>query len=182
MEEDPPSSASTFLALSMSFFESLFTILLSDPIRPLPRLRIPSVDSVVSSGVGTGLLRGGLLGRSGLVADWFESALVGLGGGGLLGGVSFVDLRPPFESAATGSGLSALLSSFTVAAVASVLSGVAILLILLRTLASGVKLLILLGGGGLGLGVLMTTSPAPSALGLVGVPGCADEVIVASAF
>lgn len=168
-EEDFLSSVPFFLALSMSFFESLFTIFFNDPIRPLPRLWTPSVDSngccVVLSAVGRGLL-----GRSGLVADWFDRPLVGLGGGGLLGGVIFVDLLPLPVPAATATG-SVFLSSFAIAAVASVLSGISIFLIRLRTLASGVKLLILLGGAGLGLGVLMTTGSAPSPPGLVAASG-----------
>lgn len=72
----------------------------------------------------------------------------GLGGGGLLGGVSLEDFCL----------VGILLESS--AATASTLS---FLIILLRTCATGVKLLILLGSGGLGFGVLVSAGSALSA-------------------
>lgn len=148
--------ASTFLALSpvTSFFESLFTILFSDPMRPLPLVRTTSVGS-------DGFLmvpEGGLLGLSGFTAadwfeivivllglsgfaaaDWFELVLVGLGGGGLLGGGIFEEFwRVSMFCDSTG-------------------GSVFFRMILLRTCATGVKLLILFGRGGLGFGVLLAT-------------------------
>lgn len=68
----------------------------------------------------------------------------GLGGGGLLGGVSLEDF--------------CLVGILTESA-----STLSFLIILLRTCATGVKLLILLGSGGLGFGVLVSAGPALSA-------------------
>lgn len=69
--------------------------------------------------------------------------MVGLGGGGLLGGVSFVDV---------------FLAGLSTSATGSIPA-----LTLLRTCATGVRLLILLGRSGLGFGVLLPDGPAFSA-------------------
>lgn len=123
---------------------------------------------------------GFLLGLSGFAAGGLEIDPFGLGGGGLFGGVSLEeDLGPVglLSDSATGSTLS-------------------FLMILLRTCGSGVKLLILIGGGGFGFGVLVWTGPALSVservgvgapTGLEGVLGCSPKPTpgergVASAF
>jgi hypothetical protein len=175
----------------MSFFESLFTIFFSDPIKPLPLLWTPSVGgSDGSCLLATG---GGLLGLSGFPADWVGATLVGLGGGGLIGGVSFDDLCVG-ALLSTGGATGAVAVDNSAACVFSIstspaelvlsTSGDGFLTILLRTCGSGVRLLILLGGSGLGFDALVA---APWPVGVAwegvaweeGVARCWDEVVSA---
>ena len=117
---------------TFSFFESRLTILLSEPISLLPRgLMLSPVSSGSSrrSPLATG--GGGLVGASvlGIVE---EIALVGLGGGGLLGGLTF-------ESGRLFAGFSSSVVPSFLLFLRGALEGRAV---------SGNRLLILLGGGG----------------------------------